>query len=236
MLSDPYQQAEQASYGENVAKDCYLLRRWGSDFFDYIIDIGANVGVFANYAHMRHPEAKVFCYEPHKETFDRLSEKMFMDNVICKNEALGDGSYLVCHNTEYPDCNLFFKKGESELEQSYSIPSRSLSDIFKQNSISLESDYYIKIDCEGGERFLLDDKESISVIKKSCGTGIEVHFPPVGGHKNEKNEKRFRTFPTWDTYNAWMHDEFSVTHEIIYHCSRGGRGSGVFVLLERDRG
>ena len=109
----------------------------------------------------------------------------------------------------------------------------SLSSIFNNNNISRESRYYVKMDCEGGERFLLDDKESIDIIKGSQGSGIEVHFPPTKNGRKDAYE-RFKSFPTWEFYNKWMSDNFQDTHNIIYHCSSGSHGAGVYVLLNKE--
>lgn len=224
-----------AVYREIVRKDCYMMKFWNSDFFDNIVDIGANVGCFTIYSHMRHPKANIFAYEPCKETFQNLVETYnFIEHTTFINKALGDGSCLFFYDTGWSGCNLFFKSNESEFQIGYSIESLPLKDMFKEHQISLESKYYIKIDCEGGERFLLDDNESISIMKNACGCGIEVHFPPEGDNGRVSSKERFKTFPKWETYNTWMYDNFYSTHNIIYHCSSGKMGNGVYILQRKD--
>ena len=226
-------------YTEIVVKNCYLFRNFGCDFFDYIIDIGANIGMFVNCAHMRHPQAKIFAYEPCKPSFDMLVKNFcFMGNIICKNIAFGDGSPMIFCDNHIDGGNQFFKDEEIKGMQpanNYQVDSIVLYDIFKQNNINLDSNYFIKIDCEGGERFLLHDNDCIDIIKKSCGFAIEVHFPQTRGKsKINKTAERFKTFPEWHEYDAWIRDNFSNTHNIVYHMSNGMQGHGTYALIRKD--
>lgn len=229
---DAREQASVSFCREIILKDCYKFRYWNHDFFDYIVDIGANVGIFSLFSSMRHVNAKVFAYEPCKETFEDLIKNVgFIPNVECVNMALGDGEDLFFYDTEWSGCNLFFKDEEMAKNLTYEINSCTLDSIFSNNDISVDNNYFIKIDCEGGERFLLDDKKAIDIIKDSCGSGIEVHFPPHGGNPRKDAMERFSTFPEWEVYNDWMNDNFGKTHEVIYHCSSKMRGSGVYSLI-----
>lgn len=215
-------------YGEIVGKDCYKMNDWPNNFFDIILDIGANVGVFTIYAHMRHPKATIYAYEPCKETYQRLLQNTwYLKEVNCFNEALGDGEPLIICDTGWPACNLFLKKEEAKPETSaneYSVPSRTLIQIFKDCKVGQK--YCVKIDCEGGERFILDNKETIDLIKKVHSFSVEVHFPP-----KIDSPHRFSSFPTWERYNSWIHDNFEKTHDILYYMSDGKkRGAGLYVL------
>ncbi len=228
---DSFDGTTRSMYGEVVTRDCYMMKQWGSDFFDNIVDIGANVGCFVTYAHMRHPRANLFAYEPCKETFQRLRDNCgHMGHVEFIDRALGDGSLLYLYDIGWAGCNQFFKQGEKGVDTSYGVESISLSDIVRTHQISLDSKYYIKIDSEGGERFLLDDAESVGIIRRACGFAVEVHFPPHGNRPNQENVKRFGGFPEWKIYNSWIHDNFDKTHDIIYHMSSKSRGAGLYVL------
>ncbi|KKL08486.1 hypothetical protein LCGC14_2575380 [marine sediment metagenome] len=222
-------------YTEIVRKDCYLLKCWKINFFDYILDIGANIGLFSLYVNFLHYNAKIFAYEPCKKTFNYLIENTnYIDNTKYIQKALGDGSNLYLYDTGYSGCNLFFKKDETDkkLDSQYTR-SLSLGDMFEKNKILMNSRFFIKMDCEGGERFLLYDNLAINIIRNSHATAIEVHFPPTKTPRNEAAE-RFKTFPTWEIYNNWIHDNFEKTHEIVYHCSSGRNGAGVYVLLKKE--
>ena len=80
--------------------------------------------------------------------------------------------------------------------------------------------YIIKSDCEGGERFLLNDyKDIIGKCKHFC---MEIHFP-------NPRHKQFDKFPSYMEYYNWV-QTFSHTHKITYHHSRKKSGIGVYVL------
>jgi hypothetical protein len=102
--------------------------------------------------------------------------------------------------------------------------------MFLKNNIN--GKYLIKIDCEGGERFLLKDEKCIEIIKKSCAFCLEIHFPPL---KEGTSAERFKTFPKWEVWHKWINDNFAETHYILYHCSdRKRRGAGTYVLRKKD--
>jgi len=229
-------QARRAFYREIVRKDCYLMKNYRNDYFDHILDIGANVGVFTLFANFRHPKANIIAYEPCVETFAYLIDNTgYIDNVEYVNEALGDGEPLYLHDTGYSGCNLFYKENETtNLIETVPTKSVSLYDMLK-DKIIFDSKYFIKIDCEGGERFLLYDLNSIDVIRRSAHTAIEVHFPPSGASIRKGAVERFKSFPSWEIYNNWMNDNFKNTHDIIYHCSDKRTGSGVYVLHGKHR-
>jgi FkbM family methyltransferase len=221
---NPIDKSVRCVYGEIVRKDCYRLNEWPNNFFDNIIDIGANVGLFVLYTHMRHPKAKIFAYEPCVKTYEDLKKNTwYLENIYYFNKALGNGDPLFFHDTGWPACNLFY---ETKSDSS-SITSCTLTKIFEE--IKISDKYLIKIDCEGGERFLLGDKDSVEIIKKSHAFCLEIHFPPK--NKNSQFYERFKTFPSWNVYNAWIYDNFEKTHKIVYCCSDGKkRGAGLYIL------
>ena len=211
-----------------VSEDIYKMNDWQNNYFDVIVDIGANNGIFVLYAGMRHPQARILAYEPCKATYQILQENAWYLNATCFNQALGDGEPLLFHDAGSPCSNLFYKPGESKLQRegSYSVPSRTLTQIFEENAIS--GRYLIKMDCEGGERFMLNDESCVEIIKASQGFCFEVHFPTVRGHA------KFKTFPNWHTWNAWINDNFAITHSILYYRSNRRMGHGVYILKNKD--
>jgi FkbM family methyltransferase len=235
-MKNDHDNAQRAGYGEIVVKDCYRMNRWSNNFFDNIIDIGASMGIFVQYSHMRHYNAKIFAYEPCKEAFNHMvRDNHYFKNVTYVNEALGDGDDLIFYDTGWYTVNLFFKKNETDMTanspETYSINSRTLSQIFDMNNINKEDKNFIKIDCEGGERFLIDDDKSIDIIKSSHGASIEIHFQTAS--EKDKNHERFKVFPKWEIYNEWIYDNFYKTHEIEYAFSCKHRGAGTYNLFKK---
>jgi len=224
--------AQKATYGEIVRKDCYKINDFPNNCFDVIVDIGANVGIFTNYIHMRNNKALILAYEPCKECFDYLLESTdHMDNIKCFNRALGDGGKLLFKDIGHLACNQFLKEEETS-HSTYTVSSDLLSDIFVDNNLGVPR-CLLKIDCEGGERCLLEDDDSIDIIKEVKLFCLEVHFPPL--YKNSKYFERFKSFPEWEVWNDWIYSNFQKTHKILYHCSDGKRrGAGVYVLTKEQ--
>lgn len=222
--------SQRSAHGDVVRRDAYKMDRYPNNFFDYVLDIGANGGVFSLFAHMRHPQAQIFAYEPCKEMFEFLVEHTFyVKNIHCHNEAFGNGCDLRFVDTGHLLASEFFQYGEGDYEKgSYSVPSYALTDMFDRHAIPINSKYMIKMDCEGGERFLLEEGgECTRIIRSACVFGMEVHFP------TSKRPEVHRTFPTWEVWQEWVYGNFSLTHEIIYHMSSRHRGYGMYVLIKK---
>ncbi|KKM05783.1 hypothetical protein LCGC14_1750650, partial [marine sediment metagenome] len=169
MSQNTFEEMEKVGYYEILIWDTYIMDKWKCNAFDTIIDVGACVGWFSLFSNIRNANAKIFAYEACKETFYYASNKYkYMDNIKFINKALGNGTPLYFYTTGSVGCNLFYKKDEIDKRSiTYTIKSLSLNDMFEENNINRNGRYFIKVDCEGGERFLLNDEKSINTIKKS---------------------------------------------------------------------
>ena len=220
--------------------DCYDIRKFKPWEITTFLDIGANKGEVTLLAKALNPTAKVISLEPCKETFEKLQINMkqwLRMGIKCYNVAFGDGSLLYLKKGSFSGINRFHTAEEMdnlEIEETESIESKTLRQIFDDYKIKEDEPFIIKMDCEGGERFLLNNDESISVIKKSQCCSIEVHFPPSGKNPRQSDIKRFEFLPEWKEYNEWFNDNFKETHKIIYHYSSKKCGNGTFVLLKKD--
>ena len=80
---------------EVIHEDCYEMR----DFFksndkqiDYIIDIGANIGIFTLLSSVLFPKAKKILIEPNINNVELLMDNLYgFNNAVVYNVALGDG-------------------------------------------------------------------------------------------------------------------------------------------------
>lgn len=129
---------------------------------DTIIDIGANVGLFAVNAANASGTGRVYCFEPGRENFSRLQyhrQRNGLDNMVLVNKAVSDKVetlrlYVLAENcgahTTVPDRGdgLFFPPNEYEL-----VESVTLQQVFDDNAI--ERCNFLKIDCEGAEMKIL---------------------------------------------------------------------------------
>ena len=204
--------------------DCYDLRKFKPGEIDFFLDIGANVGTVSLQAKVLLPKAKVISLEPARDTFEILERNMQQwksTGIKLYNVALGDGSLMSFHRKGKAGSgmNRFYNQDEKDKwrkNYEYEIESKTIKQIFEDYKIDVEKKYIIKIDCEGGERFLLNDDRSIDIIKNSECLSMEIHFLPVKiRNKKFKNYEKFKTFPKWEIYREWMYDNFEKTHKII---------------------
>jgi FkbM family methyltransferase len=119
-----------------------------------ILDIGANVGGFAVWAHQRWPGSMIYCYEPLSSNFEFLKKNLApLRNVLLFNRAVGDPTktklYLGKNNCGE---NSFFDLGE-QLEQH--------EDVVTIEPNELPSASILKIDTEGSELDILSRLDAI---------------------------------------------------------------------------
>jgi len=184
--------------------DCYDIRKFGSNYVRGFLDLGANVGTTTLMAKILFPIAKIISIEPCIETYERLKKNVSIwmtkqDRLY--NFALGDGTDLCFLRRSHSGMYRFLLDNDIEKKWwpnnfEYSVESKTLAQIFNENKI--ESPYIIKIDIEGGERFLLQQTDAIDIIRESVQTMIEIH--PIFGGKPKQ----------WDNWFA----NFSDTHEL----------------------
>jgi FkbM family methyltransferase len=129
---------------------------------DVVIDIGANIGLFAACA-ANETRAPVYCFEPSRANFARLDYHRRLnrlDNMILINQGVSDRSesvklYLHDDNcgahSMVPDQRLDSHATEELYEE---VACVSLKDAFDQYAI--ERCDFLKIDCEGAEAKILN--------------------------------------------------------------------------------
>lgn len=153
----------------------------GGDFFrldestKVILDIGANLGLFAIWACLRCPNAQVFAFEPIPHTFDMLTRNIekhgLTDKIKCFPIALGalpteegaphDRMMEFCFYPEIPNMATCYPQEKQELLEQFYGPElfqryeavqctvRCLGDIIREEGIR-DIDY-LKVDVEGAE-------------------------------------------------------------------------------------
>jgi len=83
------------------------------------------------------------------------------------------------------------------------------------------------MDCEGAEKYMINDKDSEAIIKNCLQFGMELHF-----QSPKKTNRNF--YVEWNEMNDWIMDSFQETHEIIYHKSNKNRGYGHYKLKRKN--
>lgn len=171
--------------------DCYGLRKFDYRKIKLFIDIGANVGTTTIMARMLFPYARVIAIEPCIEAFEKLEKNMrqWKFDVECYNIALGDGKPMAIYKHER---HLGFTRFISQDEKQwypekplYTVPSKTFTQIFLDYSLKIKCNEscIFKIDCEGGERYIINDPHAYDLIKNTIQTVIEIHSPFGGTRK-----------------------------------------------------
>lgn len=209
-----------------IYEDRYRFRKLlTNQHIDFVIDIGANLGVFALFARFLHPESTIIAIEPVDETLRHLNQNVKGFNIYVEPVALGDGRLFYFHEMKDNISHIVDSEppeGAKKKDLKY-IPSKSLPEIFAKYNIPLDSQYVLKFDCEGGESYFLEDKETINIFRNAKQIMGEIHF----------YSKRTPYWRPWGDYNDWIQDNFSGTHSIEYYNSSKHRGKGHYLLCKK---
>lgn len=188
--------------------DSYDLRKYSPGSMDYFLDIGGCVGTTSLMFKCIDPLCKVIACEPCKDDFETMKAVAGFWGVKCKNIALGDGKPL-CFGPRRQGEHRFYTSDEKQWwpeTPEYLVKSYSLPELVKM--FGVKGRYIIKVDSEGGERFLLDDSEAIEIIKGCVQFNMEYHRG-IGGPQEQWHE--------------WLRN-FEDTHELLYRTlEREGR-------------
>ena len=156
--------------------DAYNLRKYSPCDIDYFLDIGACLGEVSVLFKSIDPFANVIAIEICKETYEMLCERVTSWGVRCYNIALGNCELLRFHRGRHKGMHRCYTKAESQWGPKipeYYVESKTLPDLFEY--FKIKGKYIIKMDCEGGERFVLKDEKAIEIIKGAVQFNMELH-------------------------------------------------------------
>jgi FkbM family methyltransferase len=155
----------------NVRKDNYGLREVSD--IDYFIDIGSCLGEISYMAHVLYNKPMIIAIEPCRTTFDFLKKNIgYLSNIYLENKGIYKESnklLWLSHNIKNIGANQINEK--SELINGETIETITLEDLFIKYNINLNSNIFLKIDCEGCEQFLFHEP----VIKYCLQISMEIH-------------------------------------------------------------
>jgi len=168
-------------YGEVVTNDCYGL---GAIEFqpEVIFDLGANVGVFTNFARRLFPEATIIAVEPDEQNMQNMSylatdhsQTVFMEyaiglGLVYSAGSLANGAHrsYICDGSEY--LRPFTQEGgRYKLSDVPAITLSALMDLFPIQP------RFIKVDIEGGEAAIFEHEKSMLALAETEAFAIELH-------------------------------------------------------------
>jgi FkbM family methyltransferase len=194
---------------EIITEDCYRLKNAKDP--ELIIDIGANIGVFSLRARELFPGARIVAFEPHPVTFSMLQENTAGKDIEVYNVALGPLGYV----------DFFMgwgKNSGSNQTRAAAIGIRSmpLLRLLGLVGASVTTKTFIKLDCEGAERFLMDD-ESTAEISKAGWVAMEYHANSGKGTEYPESAPP-------EVFRAWF-DRMRNTMHVEYKMATRDRGN-----------
>ncbi len=125
---------------------------------DSIIDIGANIGVFATFAATRAKGVKVYAYEPFPENvawLQRNVEESGLTNVEIYPQAVAGFTGTRRLQTDSSNWIMHSLRNEDTKEEGLQVSCVSLDEVMNENGI--ERCDLLKLDCEGSEYEILQD-------------------------------------------------------------------------------
>lgn len=147
-----------------------------------IIDLGGGIGDFAlfSYYYFYDSNPLIYSFEPDLSNFSYLKKNIYINNadskIIPANEAVFSSSgeaYLDIHNKS----NDQYIVSKKKLPGSLVCKTTTLSNILRKLKIS--SVYILKMDIEGSEYDLLEDKATLSILNNKVEyVFIEYHDHP----------------------------------------------------------
>jgi FkbM family methyltransferase len=141
-----------------------------------IIDAGANVGYSSVYFKTFFSSSELIAIEPEENNIHQLEKNLLVNNLQLTELVRG----ALWHRKAFLEVVRDFRDNRDaaftvkETAHSTGIPGYSFEEILKKNNWN-EVDL-LKIDIEGGERFLFDTEEKAdSILQKTKFLAIEIH-------------------------------------------------------------
>ncbi len=154
-----------------------------------IIDIGANIGCATLYFKQCYPKANIVSVEAEKNNFSALKQNIKMNNY--ENIYLYHNAFWI--NEENLMVEESFRDGRdwafairpTAQKSTQTIKGLTLQNIIEKHNF--ETIDILKIDIEGGEKWILEDEISMKIIQKNVKILlIEIHEEVISMHNASK--------------------------------------------------
>jgi FkbM family methyltransferase len=172
---------------EIAIRDDYGLKQLMSTNFkiENIVDIGAHIGIFVNYAKYCFPNSKILAYEPWTFNYNRLIDNVATyDNVLTFNAAITNEI-----TTKYLRKTQLYNTGAVAIadEGFVAVNTLTLQHAFQ----FMEKIDLLKLDCEGGEYEILNYAATHGLLEKIQTIRGEYHKGSELLHQTLKKTHRF---------------------------------------------
>ena len=146
-----------------INNDCYGINRISLPDDATIVDIGANIGIFSIMMSKKLPDAEIHCYEPQMINYQNLKSNIELNGlglgITANNLAVTkDGRDIVIYNDKNNTGRSSIYRKDRSCNNYNTIKSVTLSSIIDSITSTRESIDYLKIDIEGAEYELFEDR------------------------------------------------------------------------------
>lgn len=171
----PSEKGMDGEFIEVLLDDCYGVEQLSESLMT-IIDIGANVGLFAIAARNRFPHAVIHAYEPNRHLENYLKHQSQIANFTYFLEAVGaeDGKVVL-------DIREVSGKTRSTVSESGDIPMVSFRRAIERIGGSVD---LAKVDCEGAEWLLFEDRDTWQLVQH-----LSVEYHLWSGHTHAETRQ-----------------------------------------------
>lgn len=175
----------------SIIEEIYMDRCYEPDYVqiaadDFIVDIGANVGVFTISVATRHPEAHLIAVEPSPQALEFLNRNVVLNGLhnveILPYACGGENGHAVLYSRGGDELNSLYAQDSvgSFFRSLCSVQVSTLDDVFERFQIGRCG--FLKLDCEGAEYEILCNAHDrtlrkIMRIAMEYHTGFNDHTP-----------------------------------------------------------
>lgn len=207
---------------KEMSHDPYMLRKIPSNSIQFFVDIGAQAGVVSVLFRLWNHAAHMFAVEPDPVAYEMLKDNTASLDVHTINKALGNGeSFALNPREKRTTLGVEYVKAEEGMDVNLTQSVRLTDLITEFNRMSpvtiVPREAMFKIDCEGGESYIIDHPESIGILKEAKIIAFELH------------RGRF----TLQEYFKVLTDTFSNTHDILKVKQNEDRSAN-WMLIRKD--
>ncbi|MEQ8926726.1 MAG: FkbM family methyltransferase [Fulvivirga sp.] len=188
-----------------VFKDIFIDKEFDFQYqleAGIIIDAGANIGLASIYLSLKYPEKKIYAIEPDKSNFELLEKNCkAYANIEKINAAISnsDGFSYVELTNDYWAIRTS-KSGDEERR----VKAFTINGLIKEFDIKRIA--LLKVDIEGGEAELLEEKSSNEWLSVTTSILIEIHNNLIDGISNSfveflsETNRAFELYPTKEKF------------------------------------
>jgi FkbM family methyltransferase len=150
--------------------------------FQTIIDVGANIGQFAQYISTVFPGVNIYSFEPLKDPYKILKEwvnNQSNENIKCFNVALGEreGDVTIFKDIADTTCSSMLESCTTKEIEPIQVTMTTLDKIVKKLSLPIIPELLIKLDVEGYEDKVI--REGKETFRKARAAILEIQIDHI---------------------------------------------------------